>query len=160
MASRFEVSDLQRQCGELRGELVQAQAEMSMDAQPLASAVHLQAHPQRTRAGGAGVAWQAQGPGGTVRWHDANAVFESFASPGPQGMQMYPADFGHLCEKLRRAQGRGPSAEKERREFAQFAFTAVFGNEAAAERSMFLRLYPHFALMLQELEETFASPDD
>ena len=27
---------------------------------------------------------------------------------------MFPADFGHLCERLRRAQGRGPSLEKDR----------------------------------------------
>ena len=28
---------------------------------------------------------------------------------------MFPADFGHLCERLRRAQGRGPSGEKDAR---------------------------------------------
>ena len=27
--------------------------------------------------------------------------------------QMFPVDFGHLCERLRRAQGRGPSTEQD-----------------------------------------------
>ena len=35
---------------------------------------------------------------------------------------------------------------QERRDFADFAFSAVFGNEAAVDRSTFMRLYPHFAL--------------
>lgn len=46
---------------------------------------------------------------------DASAEFQvmhSHAEPLLRA-QMFPADFGHLCEKLRRAQGRGPSAEKE-----------------------------------------------
>ena len=34
--------------------------------------------------------------------------------PAPLRAQMFPADFGHLCERLRRAQGRGPSLEKDR----------------------------------------------
>ena len=34
--------------------------------------------------------------------------------PAPLRAQMFPADFGHLCERLRRAQGRGPSPEKDR----------------------------------------------
>ena len=35
--------------------------------------------------------------------------------PNPSRAQMFPADFGHLCERLRRAQGRGPSGEKDAR---------------------------------------------
>lgn len=41
-----------------------------------------------------------------------------------------------------------PKTLQERRAFADFAFSAVFGNEAAVDRSTFIRLYPHFALHL------------
>lgn len=40
---------------------------------------------------------------------------------------------------------------QERRAFADFAFSAVFGNEAAVDRSTFIRLYPHFALHLGDI---------
>lgn len=39
-------------------------------------------------------------------------------------------------------------AVEDRRDFADFAFNAVFGSEAAVDRSTFMRLYPHFALWL------------
>lgn len=154
LSCRFEVSDLQRQCGELRGELVQAQAEMSMASQ---GAVEVQF--PRKDASEIRESQHVYGRSAAIRWHDPGCVFDAFASPGPERAQMFPADFGHLCERLRRAQGRGPSGEKERRVFADFAFSAVFGNEAAVDRSTFMRLYPHFALMLQELEEAFVKDD-
>ncbi|CAJ1351084.1 unnamed protein product [Effrenium voratum] len=164
LACRFEVSDLQRQNGELRGELVQAQAELlpsqtgglrgpaaagsaeraAQDA-PGRRVEQSEAQPRQTGASAA------------VRWHDAGSVFDAFASNGGDREQMFPVDFGHLCERLRRAQGRGPSTEQDRRDFAHFAFSAVFGAEASVDRGTFARLFPHFALMLNELEEAYVA---
>ncbi|CAE7215595.1 GLN1 [Symbiodinium pilosum] len=96
-----------------------------------------------------------------VRWHDAGSIFDAFASPGPpnRSPRMLPLDFGHLCERLRRAQGRGPNPEQDRRGFADFAFASVFGSAADVDRATFVRLFPHFALMLQELEDAFERGD-
>ena len=152
LACRFEVNDLQKQCGELRGELVQAQAVMSISSSEV-QAAEVGPEPSeirdrqnsRTRTAAA-----------AVRWHDAGSVFDAFASPVPEkSPRMMPADFGHLCERLRRAQGRGPKPEKDRRDFADFAFAAVFGSAGDVDRATFARLFPHFALMLHELEEAF-----
>eukprot|EP00434_Breviolum_minutum_P041283 symbB.v1.2.036724.t1/scaffold5239.1/size29469/4 len=104
LACRFEVSDLQRQCGELRGELVQAQAEMSVASQGIVEVARKD--PSEIRE-----VQHVYGRTAAIRWHDPGSVFDGFASPGPERAQMFPADFGHLCERLRRAQGRGKSRE-------------------------------------------------
>ncbi|CAE7870793.1 GLN1 [Symbiodinium microadriaticum] len=152
LACRFEVNDLQKQCGELRGELVQAQAVMSISSSEVQAAAEVVGpEPSELRD------WQySRTAAAAVRWHDAGSVFDAFASPVPErSPRMMPADFGHLCERLRRAQGRRPKPDKDRRDFADFAFAAVFGSAADVDRGTFARLFPHFALMLHELEEAF-----
>ena len=151
LACRFEVNDLQKQCGELRGELVQAQAVMSISSSEVQAAEVVGPEPSEIRD-----RQYSRTAAAAVRWHDAGSVFDAFASPVPdRSPRMMPADFGHLCERLRRAQGRGPKPEKDRRDFADFAFAAVFGSAGDVDRATFARLFPHFALMLHELEEAF-----
>eukprot|EP00931_Biecheleriopsis_adriatica_P114947 TRINITY_DN90812_c0_g1_i1.p1 TRINITY_DN90812_c0_g1~~TRINITY_DN90812_c0_g1_i1.p1 ORF type:complete len:358 (+),score=82.85 TRINITY_DN90812_c0_g1_i1:1-1074(+) len=163
LSLRFECSDLAKQCGDLRGELVQAQAKLSVTGLRQTSAEEARGYPPAAPA--STQPSRQDDLRGSVRWHDSGAVFDTFASAsGPAGRlrstgspRMLPADFGYLCECLRRAQGRGPSREEDRKDFADFAFSATFGSEeAAVDRASFVRLFPHFALILQELEDTYA----
>mmetsp|Transcript_81394 Transcript_81394/g.154503 ORF Transcript_81394/g.154503 Transcript_81394/m.154503 type:complete len:453 (-) Transcript_81394:32-1390(-) len=89
---------------------------------------------------------------------DAGALFDAFASAGGVHGEprMRPADFGHLCESMRRAEGRGATPAEGRRGFAEFAFAAVFGNQALeVDRERFVLLFDHFAGHIQELESAF-----
>jgi len=89
-----------------------------------------------------------------VPWHDAGRVFDMFASTSGIGAcSIRPSDFGHLCESLRRAQGRGSTPNAERQGFAEFAFVAVFGEGVTeVHRSRFAGLFPAFAEGLEDLE--------
>lgn len=155
---RVEQDELKGTCSRLRGELVQAQAELAVASASEARLASSEASAQKASA-----AARLGKHEDTVRWHDANAVFDAFASSsdldeGGSAPRMLPVDFGHLCERMRRSQGRGPTPETQRKDFADFAFSAVFGSEAAAVgRAEFVRLFPHFALMLPDLEVAFAA---
>merc|ERR1712100_480611 len=90
---------------------------------------------------------------------DPAALFDAFASTGGaigSAPRLRPADFGHLLESLRRAEGRGPSAEEERRGFPEFAFAAVFGSQALeVDKQRFVMLFDHFSGHVEELELAF-----
>lgn len=102
------------------------------------------------------------GPSDALR--DPGSLFDAFASTGGAlgaAPRLRPADFGHLCESLRRAEGRGPSPEEERKGFAEFAFAAVFGNQVLeVDKQRFIMLFDHFSQHLEELEMAYQHRSD
>lgn len=92
-------------------------------------------------------------------WRSAGRVFDLYATDprGEGAPRVRPAEFGHICEALKRHQGRGPTAVVDRRGFAEFAFLAVFGGRSPeVDRDRFCDMFAHVAENLEELEITYA----
>lgn len=94
---------------------------------------------------------------------DAGNLFDTFSSvpPGPRSQFSSPrmriADVGHLCETLRRHQGRGPTPAACRSGFAEFVISAVFGAEVSqVGKCDFMEMFPCLLANLEELEQEYS----
>jgi len=95
-----------------------------------------------------------------IPWGNPGKVFDMFAcDTGGGKFRLRAAELGHICELLRRHQGRPATAAADRRGFSEFAFVAVFGTRSAAgaDRATFVELFKHMERNLEELEFTFES---